>query len=87
MSQEIINWVVGSLLAILGWFGRAIWEEVKELTKRVNAMEVLVAGNYVEKSYFEAKIDALFSKFDKLKDSIDHKFDDIKDRLDEKVDK
>ena len=94
MSQDIINWVGGAIIAVLSWIGRILWEsltdqknDLKELTKKVNSIETLVVGDYVKKDYFESKVDVLFCKFDSLKDNMNERLDDIRDRLDDKADK
>ncbi len=49
--------------------------DASKLTEKVQAVELLVAGNYVMKSEFEAKMDAMFKKLDKIFDKLDGKAD------------
>lgn len=85
-DQVIFNWVVGLLGAIAGWWFKVMWNEIKEikhegkeLADRVAAIDVLVAGQYVKREYFEAKLmelsSALFNKLDRIEDKIDRKAD------------
>jgi hypothetical protein len=47
----------------------------KDLTAKIAEVEKLVAGDYVEKSYFDAKVEALFRKLDNIRDLLDKKVD------------
>ena len=78
--------VFESLLAIvnilLGFVLATLWQEVKSLQKsdtaladKVASIEVLVAGQYVKRDYFEAKLDALFHKLDYMESKFDTKID------------
>ncbi|MFH0710142.1 MAG: hypothetical protein V2A75_08050 [Pseudomonadota bacterium] len=49
--------------------------DASKLTEKVQAVELLVAGNYVMKSEFEAKMDAMLKKLDKIFDKLDGKAD------------
>lgn len=71
----IVNILVGFILATL-------WQEVKTLQKadtalaeKVGAIEVLVAGQYIKRDYFESKLEALFSKLDHMEEKFDVKLD------------
>jgi hypothetical protein len=81
-NQELFNIAVGFITALGGWVLRVVWESIKdlqkdnkELTAKISEVEKLVAGDYVEKSYFEAKVDALFGKLDNIRDMLDKKVD------------
>lgn len=54
---------------------REIEVDAVKLTEKVQAVELLVAGNYVQKSDFDVKIDAMFKKLDKIFDKLDGKVD------------
>lgn len=82
MSQEMINWIIGALGAVLGFLLNAVWQAVKDLqdadkdlADKVSRIEVLVAGDYVKKDEFNTRIDALFGKLDRIEDKIDNKAD------------
>lgn len=80
--QELFNTAIGFIAFLGGWILKVVWDSIvelqrdnKELTEKINEVEKLVAGNYTEKSYFEAKIDALFNKLDNIRDMLDKKVD------------
>ncbi len=54
---------------------KEIAEDTSKLSDKVQSIEVIVAGEYVKKSEFEAKIDAMFKKLDIIVDKIDRKAD------------
>lgn len=54
---------------------KAFFTSHSELKKKVQEMEVLVAGEYIKKSEFERFTEAIFGKLDKIEDKIDRKAD------------
>ena len=82
MDQTIINWLLGGFGALIGFLLNAVWQAVKDLqaadkalATKVSEIEVLVAGDYIKKDDFQASIDALFKKLDKIEDKLDRKVD------------
>lgn len=72
------NWfeiMVGVLGLVGGWFLRILWFDTKELTSKVQQIELLVAGQYIRKEEFERLTEALFAKLDKIEDKVDRKAD------------
>jgi hypothetical protein len=81
-TQLFFNLLVGLVCTGLGFLLKSLWGAVtdlqnadKDIAEKVNAMEVLVAGEYVKKSDFHQLSDALFKKLDKIEDKIDRKKD------------
>jgi len=84
IDQTIVNVVIGVVFSISGWILKSIWEALKELqnvdvqlSDKVNAIELLVAGQYARKDEIEKLFSALFIKLDKISDKIDCKADKI----------
>ena len=82
LTQELFNWLLGGLGAIMGFLLNSIWQAVKDLQKadkqlsdKVAAIEVLVAGDYIRKDDFTTMTNALFAKLDRMEDKIDRKAD------------
>jgi len=50
-------------------------ESDEHLAAKVQAIEVLVAGDYVTHTHLEKMTDALFLKLDKIDDKLDRKAD------------
>lgn len=82
MDQVIINWLLASFGALIGFLLNAVWQAVKdlqtadkELAGKVSEIEVLVAGDYVKREEFNQTVTALFSKLDRIEDKIDKKAD------------
>ena len=55
MDQTVVNWALAIAGALGGWWMNAMWGSLKDLrtddkalAERVNAIEVLVAGEYVK---------------------------------------
>lgn len=82
MEQTVVNWMLTGFGALIGFLLNAVWQSVKdlqnadkELTEKVSAIEVLVAGAYVRKDDFAKVADAIFSKLDRIEDKLDKKAD------------
>ena len=75
--------IVLSLAAFLGgWVLNSIRDSVKalhvsdeQLTSKVQAIEVLVAGQYVKRDDMDRNLAALFAKLDRIEIKIDGKAD------------
>lgn len=81
-TQMILNTLFGIIAVLFGWLARIMWESIKDLQKsgsdtaeKVQRIEVLVAGNYVRKDDLDKKVDAIFTKLDKISDKLDGKVD------------
>lgn len=81
-DQVIINWLFGLFSMLIGFLLRTIWQAVKdlqtadkELTDKVSAIEVLVAGQYVKHIDFNRVSDAMFKKLDRIEDKLNDKED------------
>lgn len=82
MDQSLINWIIASAGALIGFVLKSIWDAVKdlqtsdkELADKVSRIEVLVAGEYVKKEEFNSIMLRLFEKLDHIESKIDGKVD------------
>lgn len=80
--QLIFNILIGVVGLLFGWFLNALRDSMRslqetdaELTTKVQAIEVLVAGEYVKRSDFERKVDVMFQKLDRIEQKLDQKAD------------
>lgn len=83
--QTGFNILLGAVSALGGWLLNNLYQSLRDLARvdsdladKVQKIEVLVAGTYVKRSEFEAKIDALFDKLDSIEDKIDRKISSFK---------
>lgn len=84
VDQNLFNLAVAVAGMLGGWWLNTIWTAVKdlqkvdlELTNKLAAVEVLVAGTYMKRSDFDRTVDALFAKLDKIDDKLDNKMDKV----------
>jgi hypothetical protein len=82
MDQSLINWIIASAGALIGFVLKSIWDAVKdlqtsdkELADKVSRIEILVAGEYVKKDEFDKIIYRLFQKLDSIEEKVDGKAD------------
>jgi hypothetical protein len=81
-SQTIINTAIALVGFLGGWILKVVWEGVKDLqiadkilVEKVNTIEILIAGNYINKMDFDKIASAIFAKLDKIDDKLDRKVD------------
>ena len=79
--QTAFNILLGAFSALAGWLLNNLYQSMRDLTRadelladKVQAIEVLVAGQYIKRSEFESKMDAIFHKLDTIEEKIDRKF-------------
>lgn len=80
--QDEFNIAVGLIAFLGGWILNSVRDSVKslhdsdeQLSNKVQAIEVLVAGQYVTRIDFERNQSALFAKLDRIEQKLDGKAD------------
>ena len=73
--QTLINVGAGSLLAIMGWFARELWDMVSKLKDAVHKIEVDLPRHYVRKEDINARFDRIEMLLDKVYERLDQKAD------------
>lgn len=74
-SQDLINTAAGVVLAALGWFGRQLWDAVKELRSDLHRLESDLPKTYVLKVDLDKRMDHIESMFQRIYDKLDGKAD------------
>jgi hypothetical protein len=75
MNQEIINLLIGSVLAVLGWFARQLWDAVQNLKDDMKRLEVDLPTHYVLKNEMEGRLDKLEQLLIRIYEKLDTKAD------------
>ncbi len=68
--QLLVNGLIGFAFFCGGWIMKILWSSITGLTKRVQQLDVLVAGNYVPRKELKEIFDKLFDKLDKIHDQM-----------------
>ena len=55
-TQTLINFVLGSFLALIGWLARQLWEAVERLKGDLHQIEVELPSNYVKREEFSESL-------------------------------
>ena len=73
--QTLFNVAAGILLSALGWFGRQLWDAVKELRSDLHQIETDLPRSYIAKDEFredmrevKAILNEIFRKIDDIRD-------------------
>lgn len=85
--QTAFNILLGAFSALAGWLLNNLTQSMRDLTRadanlavKVQNIELLVAGNYVKRSEFDAKIDAVFHKLDKIDEKLDRRIEGYREQ-------
>lgn len=81
-DQSFINTMLALWGATMGWVLKVIWDAVKDLQeadeeviKKVNDLQVVMAGDYVKRDELRSEFKALFAKLDRIENKLDQKAD------------
>ena len=82
MDQSFLNWVFGIVNIAIGAFLKVMWDSYqdlkrtdKELADKVGNIEVLVAGQYVNRNEFNNVTNQIFAKLDRIIEKLNEKAD------------
>ena len=75
MEQDLFNYIVGTLLAVLGWFGKTLWDAVQALKTDLKNVEVELPSTYVKKTELDNRLQKIETMLDKIFDRLDSKVD------------
>jgi spore coat polysaccharide biosynthesis protein SpsF (cytidylyltransferase family) len=73
--QTLINIGAGSVLAVIGWFARELWEAVNAMKKDLHRLEVKLAKDYTTHQDMNARFDKLEGILERIFDKLDNKVD------------
>jgi len=73
--QTLINIGAGSVLAVIGWFARELWDAVNVMKKDLHRLEVKIAKDYATHQDMNARFDKLEGILERIFDKIDTKAD------------
>ena len=74
-DQAIINFIIGAVLSVLGWFARQLWDAVQDLKQDVKQIEVDLPTHYVRKEDLESRLDRIEASLNRIFEKLDHKAD------------
>lgn len=75
MDQELLNWIFGGVMALLGWLGRTLWDAVESLKKDVKDIEINLPSHYVRKDELEVRFDKIETMLEKIFERLERKAD------------
>ena len=70
-TQTLINFVLGSLLALIGWLARQLWEAVERLKSDLHQIEVELPSNYVKREEFSESLKEIKDLCRQIFDKVD----------------
>jgi len=73
--QTILNFFLGTLSALLGWFGRELWGAVKELRKDLFDLRQNLNDNYVRRDDYKDFKQDIMDMLHRIEDKLDKKSD------------
>lgn len=74
-SQDLFNTLISVGLATMGWFGRQLWDAVKELRQDLHRIETDLPRNYVMKVDLDKRMQHIEQMFQRIYDKLEGKAD------------
>ena len=74
-GQTLINIIIGTVLSVIGWFARQLWDAVQSLKEDMKAIEVELPTHYLRKDEFESRLDKIEAMLERIFDKLDNKVD------------
>ncbi len=75
MEQSFLNYIFGGVIALLGWFGRTLWDAVQKLKDDLKDIEVDLPSTYVKKTELDNRLQKIETMLDKIFDKLESKVD------------
>lgn len=75
MEQDILNYSYAAILALIGWFGKTLWDAVGKLKEDLKSIEIDLPKTYVSKVDIDSRLDKIDSVLDKIFERLEHKAD------------
>jgi hypothetical protein len=66
--QNVFEFVLAALMAIIGWFLREMWTAVQKLKDDLSSMREDLPRNYIQKDDYKADIGRIHELLDKIYD-------------------
>ena len=70
-TQTLINFALGSLLALIGWLARQLWEAVEHLKEDLHQIEVDLPSRYVRREEFSEALKEIKDLCRQIFDKVD----------------
>jgi 3-isopropylmalate dehydratase small subunit len=70
-TQTLINFALGSLLALVGWLARQLWEAVEHLKRDLHQIEVDLPSRYVRREEFSEALKEIKDLCRQIFDKVD----------------
>lgn len=80
--QLLINLVLGSAMAVVGWLAREMWAAVKELKSDITKLREDLPRNYVIKDDFRSDIAVIRNEMKEIRDMLGRIFDKLDGKQD-----
>jgi len=74
-DQFIINLVMGTALAVIGWFARQLWDAVQDLKNDMKSIEIDLPTHYVRKDEIEQRFNKIEDMLNRIFEKLDNKAD------------
>lgn len=73
--QQIIDFGLGAVMAVIGWFAREMWGAVKELKSDLSKLREQLPSTYVTKDDYREDMKEIKGLLNKISDKLDNKQD------------
>lgn len=72
---HLFDLILGTALAVMGWFSRQLWDAVKELKSDLSSLREEIAKDYLAKDDFRDYTSEIKTMLHRILDKLDEKAD------------
>ena len=76
--DQLLEWTLAFVCAVIGWFLSQLWEAVKKLNSDISKLEKNIPENYIRKDDYRDDMRRIYDMLDKIYDKLDNKEDKAK---------
>ena len=73
--QSLINFILPTICAVLGWFCRELWTAVQDLKEDLAKLREELPTHYVSKGDFNDLLNEVLKSIHRIEDKLDNKAD------------
>ena len=84
---RLLDFLIMAVSTGLGWWGKVIWDAVRELRRDLRELENGIPKEYVRKTDWDRATDRISEEIRALRDDLARRMESIFDKLDGKADR
>lgn len=86
-AVRLLDLLIFALTAMLGWWGKALWDAVAEMRRDLRQLETAIPKEYVRRADWDRATDRVVTELREFREEFRDQFDAVWKELKTKIDK